>query len=491
MAKNLVDIMSIVNAAQENLIYGAGVYGRKIYQILTILRLEHKVKSFVVSCRENQTDETIGIPVISFEKAEQQYPEAVILVAVKGAVNLFENVKRIHKGAVYLCQKEDLYFLHYNMFKRLWDNPIKDNKLFFQSNYGQGYMCNGKYISEELIRQNQNVDIVWAVKNMETEVPYQVRKVKIESPDYYYEMATSRIWVDNCRKDTYIHKRQNQYYIQTWHGSGPLKKVEKDVENSLSSEYICRAERDGEMIDLFLSSSSANSSMYKNSFYSHGEILECGSPRNDLMFNSDRVDKDKIRHSIGVDDRTVKIVLYAPTFRRTIENSVKVYDLDADRVVKELRKKFGGSFVMLVRFHPNLCGNTQLDILYSDCIQVTDYVDVQELLLVADVLITDYSSILWDFSLQKKPVFLYQNDEQEYLDDRGFYSPLCEWPYPRAHNLENLCRKIAEFEEEEYISDLERFFQKWTSFDDGHASARAVERIMDVIHNPQKYMKSR
>lgn len=142
MAKNLVDIMSIVNAAQENLIYGAGVYGRKIYQILTILRLEHKVKSFVVSCRENQTDETIGIPVISFEKAEQQYPEAVILVAVKGAVNLFENVKRIHKGAVYLCQKEDLYFLHYNMFKRLWDNPIKDNKLFFQSNYGQGYMCN-------------------------------------------------------------------------------------------------------------------------------------------------------------------------------------------------------------------------------------------------------------------------------------------------------------------------------------------------------------
>ena len=245
------------------------------------------------------------------------------------------------------------------------------------------------------------------------------------------------------------------------------------------------------MIDLFLSSSSANSSMYKNSFYSHGEILECGSPRNDLMFNSDRVDKDKIRHSIGVDDRTVKIVLYAPTFRRTIEDSVKVYDLDADRVVKELRKKFGGSFVMLVRFHPNLCGNTQLNILYSDCIQVTDYVDVQELLLVADVLITDYSSILWDFSLQKKPVFLYQNDEQEYLDDRGFYSPLCEWPYPRAHNLENLYRKIAEFEEEEYISDLERFFQKWTSFDDGHASARAVERIMDVIHNPQKYMKSR
>ena len=75
---------------------------------------------------------------------------------------------------------------------------------------------------------------------------------------------------------------------------------------------------------------------------------------------------------------------------------------------------------MLVRFHSNLCGNEQLAALYSDCIHVTDYADVQELLIISDVLITDYSSILWDFSLQKKPVFLYQNDEQEYLDDRGF-----------------------------------------------------------------------
>ena len=491
MVENTVDIMSIVKAGQVSLIYGAGVYGRKIYQLLTICKLGHKVACFVVSDGATRVDNTMGIPVITFENAEQQYPEAAILVAVKGAEELFERVKRIHKGAVYFCQKEELCILCHNMFIKLWDYPIKNNKLFFQSNYGQGYMCNGKYITEELIRQNQDVDIVWAVRNMGAEVPAPVRKVEVDSPEYYYEMATSKIWIDNCRKDIYTHKRKNQYYIQTWHGSGPLKKVEKDIENTLNLEYIRSAKNDGEMIDLFLSSSSANSNMYRNSFYSHGDILECGSPRNDLMFNSRSVDKDKIRHSLGVENRNARIVLYAPTFRRTIENSVRAYDLEAKRVKKELEKKFGGSFVMLVRFHSNLCGNEQLAALYSDCIHVTDYADVQELLIISDVLITDYSSILWDFSLQKKPVFLYQNDEQENLDDRGFYSPLCEWPYPRAHNLENLYRKIAEFEEEEYISDLERFFQKWTSFDDGHASARAVERIMDVIHNPQKYMKSR
>ena len=79
--------------------------------------------------------------------------------------------------------------------------------------------------------------------------------------------------------------------------------------------------------------------MYRNSFYSHGDILECGSPRNDLMFNSRSVDKDKIRHSLGVENRNARIVLYAPTFRRTIENSVRAYDLEAKRVKKELEKK--------------------------------------------------------------------------------------------------------------------------------------------------------
>lgn len=100
-----MDIMSIVKAGQVSLIYGAGVYGRKIYQLLTISKLGHKVACFVVSDGATRVDNTMGIPVITFENAEQQYPEAAILVAVKGAEELFERVKRIHKGAVYFCQK--------------------------------------------------------------------------------------------------------------------------------------------------------------------------------------------------------------------------------------------------------------------------------------------------------------------------------------------------------------------------------------------------
>ena len=123
MVENTVDIMSIVKAGQVSLIYGAGVYGRKIYQLLTICKLGHKVACFVVSDGATRVDNTMGIPVITFENAEQQYPEAAILVAVKGAEELFERVKRIHKGAVYFCQKEELCILCHNMFIKLWIIP--------------------------------------------------------------------------------------------------------------------------------------------------------------------------------------------------------------------------------------------------------------------------------------------------------------------------------------------------------------------------------
>lgn len=491
MSCDIVDIEKTAENSQECIIYGAGVYGRKICELLTACGLKKKIAGFAVSEGQADGEKVLDLYVFSFEEAVKKYPEAVIFIAIKGAEELYRNIKQSRQGNVFLCRKQEIDQLYYRMFVRLWKQPIVYNKIFFMSNSGKGYMCNGKYITEELIRQRQNVDIVWAVKDIDCELPVQVRKVQVDTPEYFYEIATSKVWVDNCRKDIYIHKRADQYYIQTWHGSGPLKKVEKDVEDSLPLEYVQKAKHDGRMIDLFLSSTSANSVMYRDSFYSQGEIFECGSPRNDILIDSRKIEIEKIRNILGVENRENRLVLYAPTFRRTIEDSVKAYDLDADRIIKELEQRFGGSFLMVVRFHPDLSGNEQLRMLYSRCIQATDYEDTQELLAISDVLITDYSSIFWDFSLQKKPVFLYQNDEQAYLDDRGFYCPPSKWPYPRAYNQKELYEKIAEFEEETYQRKVDRFLRRWSSFDDGHASERAVERIMDVIRYPWNYGKEK
>lgn len=118
---------------------------------------------------------------------------------------------------------------------------------------------------------------------------------------------------------------------------------------------------------------------------------------------------------------------------------------------------------------------------YPDAINVTLYPDVQELLGAADVLITDYSSIMWDFSLQRKPVFLYQNDVDEYIRDRGFYSDIEEWPYIKARTSEELSEKILGFDNDKYVAELNQFLEKYGTFDDGHACERTIEHISRML----------
>lgn len=487
MENTVADMFRIVEKCKECVIYGAGNYGKRLYEMLTAVKLAHKVKCFAVSeCSEKQRGNT-KLSVLSFEDAENRYPNAAVLVAVKDGEELYKRVKREHEGEVFLIKKEIFPFSD-KLMKKLWESPVEERKILFISGSGKGYMCNGKYITEELLRQGQDVDMVWAVNNMECKVPDGVRKVKKDSYEYYYEVATARVWIDNERKDIQIKKRDGQYYIQTWHGSGPLKMVEKDVEDKLSLEYVRMAKHDGEMIDLFLSSTSANSYMYRNSFYSNGEILECGSPRNDVMFQNPPVDRNRVLHALGIENRKAKIVLYAPTFRRTREESAEAYDLDAEMVISELNKKFQGEFIMLLRFHCwDVSEFDRIKKLYAGCINTTGYDDTQELLAISDVLITDYSSIMWDFSLKRTPVFLYQNDAQEYMGSRGFYCHPDEWPYPRAFDMDGLCKAISEFNQAEYTEKVDAFLKSWSSFDDGFASKRAAARIMDVINNPQKY----
>jgi CDP-glycerol glycerophosphotransferase len=182
-----------------------------------------------------------------------------------------------------------------------------------------------------------------------------------------------------------------------------------------------------------------------------------------------------------------KIVLYAPTFRKEVEKSISVYNLDFERISQALSKRFDGEFLVLYRFHHMLYETNYNYECIPMGINVSSYPDVMELLLISDVLITDYSSIMWDFSLMRRPVFLYHNDIEEY--DRGFYCDPDEWPYPKAKTSDEMVSKINNFDEEQYVKDLGSFFQRFHSFDDGHASECIVNRIVDVMSNPSKYGK--
>lgn len=358
--------------------------------------------------------------------------------------------------------------------------PIKENKIVISSFCGKGYGDNGKYIAEEIIKQNLGYETIWLVKDgLESIFPEEIRTVRVNSFRMIYEMTTAKIWVDNCRKLHFTRKRKGQYYIQTWHGGIPLKRIEKDIEESLPFEYLHNAKNDSKMANLFISNSKFCTDLYRRCFWYNGDILECGSPRNDIFFEKDDKCISKKVHKFFdlVDD--VKIAVYAPTFRNN--KSIEPYSIQYDILLNGLKEKFGGQWVILMRLHPNIESLlTEIDY-NSTIMNATSYDDMQELMVASDVLITDYSSTMFEMVLAAKPVFLFAVDIDNYIYERNFYFDLYALPFTVARSNIELYNNIISFDDCEYLKGIKLFMEQLNVFENGTASSQVVKRITDVV----------
>jgi CDP-glycerol glycerophosphotransferase len=366
--------------------------------------------------------------------------------------------------------------------------PIKKDKIFIQNFNGKGYGDNPKYIVEEILRRGLAYDLAWTVKQENipedpekkdrpviASFPKAIRTVSYKSIRAIYEETTAGIWIDNCRKQPYVRKRKGQFYIQTWHGMIGPKKMEKDVENELDLYYVRQAKHDSELIDLFLSNGEYASRLIKSSFWYTGEILESGSPRTDIHINQ----PDEIRHKVYKYFKLssdTKIVLYAPTFRNNFD--LTTYNIGYENILASLRERTNKNWVFLIRLHPNISEKAKLFDYNNDILNASYYSDIQELMLASDILITDYSDCMCDFSLMKKPVFLYIKDYDEYRAERDFYYDLLALPFPAAFSTEELIEKMLGFNHAGYIHSLEKFHHRLAIMDDGSASKRVVDRIL-------------
>lgn len=362
-----------------------------------------------------------------------------------------------------------------------WLFPINKNKIVICNYYGNGFGDNGKYIVNELINQKNNYDIVWLIRKElinNSEFPEKVRVVKNNSFKALFELATAKIWIDNCRKSFYPPKRKSQYYIQTWHGGIALKQVEKDVEKNLSKLYVEMAKKDSKMADLFISNSKFCTKMYRSAFWYKGEILEVGSPRCDILFKNPQAIHDKVRNYFNISPDS-RILIYAPTFR--VDSNTEVYNIDYERLLQVLEKKFGGKWVILVRLHPNISFKDSFLKNISSVINATKYSDIYELLVASDILITDYSSTMFEFSFTGKPVFLYAADIEEYRKDRNFYFDIYSLPYPIAENNDELCNNIKMFDNITYLEKLKQLFSDIGLIENGNASQQVANIIKKVI----------
>jgi CDP-glycerol glycerophosphotransferase len=354
--------------------------------------------------------------------------------------------------------------------------PVNRHKIVLNNFQGRGYGDSPKYIAEEIIRQKLPYDLVWLVADLSMELPSGIRKVKLQSVRASYELSTAKVIISNVKVALPYHKKRSQFYIQTWHGSMAFKAIEKDAQEKLHPNYLKETIADSKQIDLFLSCNSVQTQEIQTIFWYDGEIFECGSPRNDMLYRPIQY-KDAVKRKLGMDSAT-KVVLYAPTFRDDFRTDV--YNLDLALVSKSLSDRLGGEWRILVRLHPNVMKENIVK-LTPDSIDVTSYPDMQELLLVADVLITDYSTIIYDMAIMRKVILLYAPDLDDYKNNRGLKPIYFNLPSRINQSNDELMEYICRLDLDEYKKRLDEFLSHVQIFDDGKASQRVVERIKSVV----------
>lgn len=368
---------------------------------------------------------------------------------------------------------------------------VKRNTVFFDSFLGQ-YNDNPKYVSELLHKRRPDIEIVWTVSERGRErPPAYVKCVSYHSREYFDYMNNAAVVVDNHmglrsfgfipgKKPflSWIVKKRNQLCISTWHGT-PLKKIGRDT--------ICRS------VDLFCSSTqyciAGNKYAEKaigNAFCVGGKMRMYGTPRNDIFFQKD-VDIEKLKSKLKL-PMNRGILLFAPTFRDSVNMSgiEQLKRLNITKLLGELETKFGRAFVFVFRVHHSVANKIDEEKLleeYGDTVidgNIGD--DMAEYLLCSDILLTDYSSSFFDFALTKRPCFLYAPDLEKYENvERGMYMDFKALPFPKAVTAEDLLNQIHSFSEKEYQRGVEKFLIDIGNMEDGRASERIVNDILEYL----------
>ena len=358
--------------------------------------------------------------------------------------------------------------------------PINKKKIVVSNFWGKGYNDNPKYVIEKLHEAHPEIEIVWLLKDMKTTMPKFIKKVKYKSIRSIFEYSTSIIWIDNSRKQYFPPKRKQQKYIQLWHGGVSMKKVEAAAADKLDASYIKMAKKDSKAIDFAISNSSYRTNIFKNEFWYSGEILEYGSPRNDIYFSE--TEKKRIRNKICKEYKieNKKIILYAPTFRAN--KNFDYMGIDFKTIIHECQKK-KKDYVVMVKLHPN-CGIKET-IINDNIIIFDSSVDINELMISSDMIISDYSSSIFDYLYLKRPVYLYVPDIEEYVAERGFSFDYQELPFSKSLTCQELINKIVDEDHLNYKDELKGFIKKLSIYDDGKASARVVKLIETILKEVQ------
>ena len=368
--------------------------------------------------------------------------------------------------------------------------PVKENCILFSSFEGRQYSCNPKYLFKKIIEEfGQKYSYVWVLNNkksadyeylLQDGLEQKLKTVRFFSLSHFYYYLTAKYIISNLNIEPVIPKRKKQIFLATWHASGAYKNM--DFSQTLKASLYKVSARDyrAKKIDKFVSGCQAFTRVYTKTWnVNENKFLNCGLPRNDLFFEAEESlnrKKSEIRARLNLSEE-YGYVLFAPTYRGLNNHNHKSFrfDLDVKTLLETCEKRFNKKFILLLKNHVDTDSSNNLkDELVRD---VTWYSDMQELLLISDILITDYSSSIWDFALLEKPGFLYTPDLQDYLNERGFYTPIEQWPFPFAASNEELRELIESFDEEKNKKKIAGHFSLLGSFENGSACQKIIKEL--------------
>lgn len=347
------------------------------------------------------------------------------------------------------------------------------NKIVFSSHAGKYFSDSPMAIFEELRSRGLRCRCVWLSVEPDRRLE-GARTVGFASLRACYHLATAKVWVDNVRKPIWVRKRAGQFYVQTWHSGITNKSGERDEEAKINRTYARRARHDSEMADLFVSGSRWQTEHYRRAFWYDGEILESGLPRSDVFFRPKKPVCARVRKYFGLGEGE-RLLLYAPTFRDS--NALDIYDLDCARLVRTLEARFGGTWKVLMRLHPNLAHLRGAMNFGDGVLDATEYPEINELIVACEWLVTDYSSCIFDALEAGTRGLIYATDVEQYRRERGFYFAFEELPFHLSTENDDLNAYLAGFDEQSYSEAAARFLERCGLFDDGRAASRVADRI--------------
>jgi len=352
--------------------------------------------------------------------------------------------------------------------------PLKKKTVVFESYWGKNFECNPRAVYEYIDEHKKDYKTVWFLRDHHTDITGNAETVRINSLKYYYYLATAKYFVNNVNFPDFYEKRKDVTEIQTMHGI-PLKTLGLDAPGEVIGEvqkekFLRRCHR----WDYLSVPSNYVSEIAKSAYDFNNDFLKVGYPRNDKLFtdnNKESINKIKEKMGIPLDK---KVIVYVPTWRTKGKFRMPI-DLN------QLKKHFGDEYIFIVKLHHFSKKGFSLSEYEGFAYDYSHYGDIRDMYLIADILITDYSSVMFDYSLLNKPMLFYTYDYDNYKNKlRGMYVDFEEEaPGPLIENTETLVKEIQDIDmfSEKYQERITRFKEKYNQFDDGRASEKIVNQL--------------